>query len=105
MAKSNHFNELAAKLPARADALLDAYQAHFLDAAMQLAPYDEGELRDSGTMSDGGGKYERQISFTAAHALPQEFGTLDMPAQPYVRPAERALRAPFRKDAKGLLKP
>lgn len=96
---SNKFHEMAALLAGRAGLLLDAYQAHWLDASVQLAPLDEGDLKASGTLVDGGGEFERRIAFTAAHAKHQEFGTMYMPPQPYARPAKEALRGPLKRDA------
>jgi hypothetical protein len=44
------------------------------------------------------------VVFTAAHAPHQEYGTMHMQAQPYLRPAFAALRDPFKRDAKSVFK-
>lgn len=76
----------------------------FLDAAQAKAPRDEGHLAESGyvatkTQSTYVHKegYEKEkevrsdkhvvIAFSAPHAHLQEFGTVNMKAQPFFRPA------------------
>lgn len=101
----NKFGQIAAALPAKAGALLDAYQGFFVDAASQLAPVDTGDLQGSGVMEPGDSQYERRIAFTMDYAIHQEFGTVDMPAQPFVRPARDELEPSFVRDAKQVLEP
>jgi HK97 gp10 family phage protein len=53
--------------------------------ALELVPYDTGELWDSAFIQDGGDDVE--LGFSADHASYVEFGTYKMAAQPYLRPA------------------
>ena len=48
-------------------------------------PVDTGELRDSGEVKQSGD--DATVTYTADHAMPVEFGTSKMAAQPYLRPA------------------
>lgn len=98
----NHFHKIADNVETNANNILDSYQVWWLDAATQFAPVDKGDLRNSGTMGPGGGKWERTIAFTAAHAIYQEYGTIHMAPQPYLRPAKDALRAAFLRDIKSV---
>jgi len=105
MAGTNNFHRIADALPGKARNLVDAYQGFGLDLAVQLAPVDDGDLRGSGAMAPGDGEFDAKVVFTAEHAAPQEFGTVDMAPQPYLRPAFDDLRPHFKRDTKGLLKP
>ena len=105
MGKSfNNLHALADGMEARAAQLLDAYQGYGVSAAVQLAPIDDGDLRNSGGPAPGDGPHSRRVVFTAAHAPHQEYGTMHMQAQPYLRPAFSALRDPFKRDAKSVFK-
>lgn len=65
------------------DALLAG--AYVLEAgAKRRAPVDTGFLRASGSSNKTAGGAE--VVFTANYAYYQEFGTVRMPAQPYIRP-------------------
>lgn len=105
MASSNGFHQIADNIRPAAKALVHTYQAYALDASMQLAPVKDGDLRDSGTLAPGDDEYSARIAFTEQHALPQEFGTEVMQAQPFVRPAFEALNRPFKGDLRKVLKP
>lgn len=96
----NHFHKLSNDAKENATLLVESYQVWFLDAAIQLAPVDKGDLRNSGTLADGWSEFERRIAFTAAHAPHQEYGTIHMPPQPFMRPARDALRGAFQRDLK-----
>lgn len=103
MGKSfNHFHKIAATAGDNANNLLDAYQGFWLDASVQLAPEDTGDLKNSGTPEPGDGEYERKIVFTVDYAKHQEYGTVDMAAQPFLRPAKEHLRAAFKRDIKSV---
>jgi HK97 gp10 family phage protein len=68
--------------------------------AMQkrLAPVDEGNLRDSIRKEDG--RHELAVVVKAGAGIPYEtfveFGTVNMPAQPFFWPAYRASRRSIR---------
>lgn len=61
------------------------------DLAQQLAPVDEGDLRDSKQVLPGKTKGIWVVSFGEGlpdpRAIVQEYGSEDMPAQPYLGPA------------------
>jgi len=63
-----------------------------LDLAKQFAPKDTEQLADSGKVENAG-QAKRIVSFGDGlpdqRAAAQEFGTHDMPAQPYLGPASR----------------
>jgi hypothetical protein len=56
-----------------------------LEIVQQDVPVDTGELRDSLYVERIGPG--RRIGASADHAMPVEFGTSDMAAQPFLRPA------------------
>ena len=62
--------------------------------AKRNAPVDTGQLRASGHVEEPG-PLRRKVVFDVAHAAPQEFGTRDMPAQPYLGPAWEAEREAY----------
>lgn len=98
----NHFHKIADNVEDNARNILDSYQIWWLDAATQLAPFKDGDLRNSAGMGLRGAGWERTIVFTAAHAIHQEYGTIHMPPQPYLRPAKDALRGAFLRDIKSV---
>jgi HK97 gp10 family phage protein len=61
------------------------------DLAQQLAPVDEGDLRDSKQVKPGSNPGTWIVSFGEGlpdpRAVVQEYGSEDMPAQPYLGPA------------------
>ena len=65
-----------------------------VDLASQLAPEDTGELKASGE-ANWNGKDGVEISFGNGlpddRAIAQEYGTMYMPAQPYLGPAIKAI--------------
>lgn len=56
-----------------------------LNYARDHVPVDTGELRDSLELLDEGDGYRVQVG--TDHWIFPEFGTSDMPAEPYLRPA------------------
>lgn len=74
------------------DGLYDAAQ-DIVNLASQLAPRDSGDLSESGKVEVIGDKVE--VSFGNGlpddRAIAQEYGTVYMPAQPYLLPAARAI--------------
>lgn len=101
----NHFGKLADNMPGRAQQLLDAYQGFWVSAAVQLAPVDEGDLAGSGEPAPGDGPNSRRVVFTKDYAMHQEFGTMFMPAQPFLRPARNFLVAAWKRDLARIMKP
>lgn len=99
MAKSNRFHEIADEMEERSFKFLDAYQAFWLIAAQELAPVDDGDLKNSAYMGLRGGM-QRRIGFAAEHARPQEFGTIYQPGTPFLRSSKRALARTFQRDLK-----
>jgi hypothetical protein len=63
---------------------------HIVDLASQFAPEDEGLLKESGE-SKVVGDLQLEVSFGNGlpddRAIAQEYGTIYMPAQPYLGPA------------------
>jgi HK97 gp10 family phage protein len=53
--------------------------------SQQSVPVDTGELKASGYVEEHGDGF--RIGYSADHAGYVEFGTSEMPAQPYLRPA------------------
>lgn len=105
MGKSfNHFAQLADDLPARGTQLVQAYAAFWESAASQLAPVDTGDLKNS-VGHELTGPHDAKVFATMEYAVHQEYGTIDMPAQPFMRPSRDALHAPFQRDLKAMLKP
>jgi HK97 gp10 family phage protein len=104
VARFNHFVKLGNSLPERGSQLVSAYAAYWQSAASQLAPVDTGDLKNSvGFQMEG--PHQARISVGMNYGIHQEFGTMDMPAQPFLRPARASLAAPFQRDLKGMLKP
>lgn len=68
---------------------LDQVGKHIVDLASQLAPKDSGDLSLSGRSALSGTTLE--VSFgndlPDDRAIAQEYGTIYMPAQPYLGPA------------------
>lgn len=68
---------------------LDQAGKYIVDLASQLAPEDSGDLKASGESHLGDGIVD--ISFGNGlpddRAIAQEYGTIYMPAQPYLGPA------------------
>jgi hypothetical protein len=105
MAGKNRFGEIAAALPGKAHAHLDAYQAFLLDLSQQLTPKDEHDLVNSGAAAPGDDEFSRKVVYTAAHAEHQEFGTVFQPGTPFMRSSAAELQGPFSKDARKLMEP
>ena len=101
----NKLHALADAIPERGQELLDAYQAYGVSAVQQLAPVDTGNLKNSVGPAPGDDQDSRKVVVGANYGIYQEMGTMDMPAQPFVRPGFAALRAPFQRDVKAILKP
>lgn len=73
-----------------------AYADAVLDLAQQLAPVDEGDLRESGEVVPGDTQGSYKVQFGRGlpdnRAIYQEFGTSKMAAQPYLTPATQHIR-------------
>ncbi len=104
MGSHNQFGKIADSLPARGTQLVNAYAAFWESAASQLAPVDTRDLKNS-VSSEIIGPHTAKVFATMEYAVHQEYGTVDMPAQPFMRPSRDALHAPFQKDLKAMLKP
>ena len=104
MAGANRFGEIAANLPAKAILLVDAYQGFWVDLAKQLAPVDDGDLRNSIAPAPGDGAYQRRVVATAAHAVHQEYGTIFQPGTPFMRASHADLQPSFKADVRMLVK-
>jgi HK97 gp10 family phage protein len=100
----NHFGDIAAQVEARGTQLVSAYAAFWQNAAAQLAPVDTGSLKGS-VGSQLVGPHDARVFATMEYAKHQEYGTIDMPAQPFMRPSRDNLAAPFQRDMKRILKP
>lgn len=72
---------------------LEQVGKHIIDLASQLAPEDSGALKGSGRASLNGTQLE--VSFgndlPDDRAIAQEYGTIYMPAQPYLGPAVKEI--------------
>ena len=64
-----------------------------LDIAKQLAPYKTGELRNSGHLEFDSRNELQKVVFDAPHAPFIEFGTSNMEAQPFLRPAIASVKS------------
>lgn len=78
----------------KADAILDEAVERaaddVLETAVILAPFDTGNLRASIEVFQGGVKFQKLVGVDLSkvkYASYQEFGTVTMSAQPYLRPA------------------
>lgn len=100
----NHFAQLGNSIPERGEQLVQAYAGFWQSAAAQLAPFDTGDLKES-VGSELTGPHDAKVFATMEYAEHQEYGTVHMPAQPFMRPARNALAAPFQRDLKAMLKP
>ena len=99
MASFNKLHQLADDIPGRGQQLVSAYAAYWQSAAMQLAPVKDGDLKDSIAFTMRG-PYEAAVTVGMAYGIHQEFGTMDMPAQPFMRPSRAALAPSFKRDLK-----
>lgn len=102
---------LPAKMKAEVKVSLEQSADELVAMQKRLVPIDQGDLRDSIRKEEG--RHELSVTVTAGgpattrrvrkgadvsydYALGQEFGTTDMPAQPFFFPAYRALRRRIR---------
>ena len=97
----NKLHDLAADMPKRGEQIVQAYAGHWDNAASQLAPVDTGDLKNS-TGHELTGPYNATVFATQEYARFQEFGTQDMPAQPFMRPARNALVDAWKRDLKSV---
>lgn len=74
-------NKANSRIALRAGALV------IQNAAKEGAPYRTGTLRRSIAIEDGPGEYEVSIGTDVEYAPYVEFGTVNMAARPYLRPA------------------
>lgn len=88
------------RIRAQLDGALDRGAARgasmIADLARQFVPVDEGDLRDTIRVTPKPGSGKGQYSVAAGnkdvnYAGFVEFGTVDSPAQPYMRPAHDAI--------------
>jgi len=103
--QSNRLPAIAAKLPGGARALVQKTVADVEGQAKGRAAVDTGALRNSisGRMT---GDTSGEVSVGQDHGVFLEYGTVNMPAQPFMNPAVDAVRPGFdagaRKLAEGL---
>ena len=100
MGSFNHFAQIGNAIEGRGQELLNAYQAFWQSAAAQLAPVDEGDLQNSVGPAPGDVDDSRKVVAGMDYAIHQEYGTMDMPAQPFMRPARNALVDAWKRDLK-----
>lgn len=88
------------RIRAQLDAAIDRGAARgasmIVDVAKQLVPVDSGDLRDSIRVQPKPGSGKGQYAVAAGskevtYAMAVEYGTVDSPAQPYLRPAYDAI--------------
>ena len=86
-----------AKVPSTAlPGPMKEYCEEIADRVRQLAPVDEGELRDSVVVErpwNHGERHLWQVAVLSDHAAAVEYGTHVMTARPYFRPAISERRA------------
>lgn len=103
----NHFAQIGNDAHANGEQLVQAYAAFWQSAAAQLAPvatmessgYIGGDLRGS-VGHELQGPHDAKVFATMEYAVHQEYGTVDMPAQPFMRPARNALVDAWKRDLK-----
>lgn len=95
----NKLHEIAAGMPERGAQIVAAYAGYWENAASQLAPVDTGDLRNS-VSHEITGPHEAKVFASMEYAEYQEYGTQDMPAQPFMRPARNALVDSWKRDLK-----
>jgi HK97 gp10 family phage protein len=87
---------IAAKCPQAAEAALELTARDILTVAQALSPVDTGAMRDSGaveTPSPG----VRHVGFGVEYAPFNEYGTVNMPATPFLTPAFLQSQSTFNK--------
>lgn len=95
----NHFAKIGHDAHENGRQLVAAYAGFWQSAAAQLAPVDTGDLKGS-VASVLEGPHQARVSATMEYAMHQEFGTMFMAAQPFMRPARNALVDAWKRDLK-----
>jgi HK97 gp10 family phage protein len=102
---NNKIPRLASRLPVAYGAIVDRHGKAAERTAKQKVRVDTGDLQDSITWRMTS---QTQGELTAGEGLPDiravvnEFGSVDMPAQPYLRPAIEQQREPFLRDCRNV---
>jgi len=98
---SNRLPAIAAKMPGAARALVQKGVADVEGQAKQRAAVDTGAMRNSigGRMT---GDTSREVSVGQDYGVHLEYGTVNMPAQPFMNPAVDAVRPGFEAGARKL---
>lgn len=81
-------SSIAARTSPAASAALLQTGADVFDISQQFVPVDTGELKGSGGVVPVSGA-EVHVGYMADHAPFQEYGTVNMAAQPFLTPAFR----------------
>lgn len=95
----NHFAQIGNDAHKNGEQLVQAYAGFWQSAAAQLAPVDTGDLKGS-VGSELQGPHDAKVFATMDYAMHQEYGTMFMPAQPFMRPARNALVDAWKRDLK-----
>lgn len=92
--QSNRLGALAAAMPGKARALVARTVLDVEGGAKQNAPVDTGALRNSiqGRMT---GDASGEVGVGVEYGVYVEYGTVNMAAQPFMRPAAEAVRPGF----------
>lgn len=94
----SRINELQTQVPRNTERLKERAVDTGYSIATRRVPVDTGELKGSISKSKDG------IGVSADHALPIEFGTFKMPAQPFIRPAFEEMKKEVDRNIGGVIK-
>lgn len=94
----NRIAELQAEVPRNTEKLKEKAVDTGYNTAIRAVPVDTGELKSSIDKNEGG------LGVSADHALPIEFGTFKMPAQPFIRPAFEEMKKVVDRNIGGVVK-
>lgn len=84
----SNLSSIARQAPLAASAALLQTGADVFDISQQFVPVDKGDLKASGGVVPISSQ-EVRVGYGAEHGPYQEFGTVNMPAQPFLTPAFR----------------
>lgn len=97
----DHFPQLAAQLPVACGEIVQETLFDIETGAKLRVAVDTGALRASiqGEMT---GETSGEVATNIEYSVYQEYGTIHMPAHPYMTPAAEAARRPFMRKMENL---
>lgn len=96
----NKFPDIIRKMPVAAEQIVGETVTEIKDYAVAVVPVATGALRDS--IEDEVDGSEGAVYTAQAYSHFVEYGTVKMPAQPYMTPASEAGRTSFMRKFKSL---